>query len=161
MSWEIFRDSVADLSTLIAEKRLAEALRLVEELLEKSPGSVLLLIKRAMLIQLQEDSTDLPPLEAARESLERAIEAEPDSIEPYIELGNFEYAVADDPLTALGLFEEAASHAENSLKAALIGTVKCQLELGRADEARRTIERGKTYFPNDLELMLLEEELTV
>jgi tetratricopeptide (TPR) repeat protein len=159
MDWEDYKTSVWQLNSLITEKRLGAALKHVDKLLEKSPGSVALLIKRATLLQLQDDDTQAASLADCRKSLGLAIELEPNSIEPYIELGNFEYAVADNAHAALGYFEKAISPAEAGLKAALIGMVKCQMELGRPSDASRTMERMKTIFPDDLEVLMLEDEL--
>ncbi|MCG8423547.1 MAG: tetratricopeptide repeat protein [Proteobacteria bacterium] len=160
MNWESYEAAVRQLNFMLKEKRFAEALGQVDQLLETSPGSVALWIKWAMLIQLQNDDVDLPPLGECRESLKRAIQLEPDSSAAYIELGNFEYAVADDLRAALDCFEKATGHAESGLKAALIGLMKCQMELGRQDDALTTLERMKTIFPDDLEVAMMEDEIT-
>ncbi|MEM9489869.1 MAG: hypothetical protein AAGC55_12030 [Myxococcota bacterium] len=158
MDWEDYKTSVRQLDALIAERRLDAALAHVDRLLASSPGSVALLIKQATLRQLQNDDAQTPTLADCRQSLERAIELEPNAVEPYVELGHLDYAVADDPQTALISFEKAVESAAKGLKEGLIGMAKCQLELGQLDAVQKIIEYLKLLFPDDLDVAMLEDE---
>lgn len=160
MHWERYKGALQRITALIGERRFDDALEQVDQLLDSSPNAVGLLIKRAMLIQLQDnENIGAPPLSEVRESLERAIEIEPNSIDAYVELGNFEHAVADDPKAALEHFKKAMTYSEDGLKAALIGMMKCQVEIGCPEDARSTLKRLQVLFPDDLDVAMMEDEL--
>ncbi len=159
MNLNDYKGALQNLNASIKGKHLSEALQQVNQLLKAYPYSVSLLVKRAMLIQVQDESSDLPPLEEARRNLELAIELEPHSVETLIELGNFDYAVADHSESAIVHFERAISESEMGLKAAMVGMIKSQIELGLVNEAQASLERSKTLFPDDLDILMLQDEL--
>ncbi|WP_157162624.1 tetratricopeptide repeat protein [Cylindrospermum stagnale] len=142
------------------QEKYAEAFKLVEKLLEDYPYSVELLVKRAKIIQLLDnDDAATPSLETAKESLKTANVIAPQSIEPCIELGYFEYAINNCPGDAINYFEAARKNAELGLKEALIGEIKCYIDMNKTSKAREIIEKAKIFFPDDSEIGFLEFEL--
>jgi hypothetical protein len=87
--------TVADLQQLFCEKKYLEALLLVEELLSRIPDCPYLLVSRAVLIMLQEDSTG-PPLSEAEKDLLRAYELSPKDLDTLEELAHLYDVVIPD-----------------------------------------------------------------
>jgi Flp pilus assembly protein TadD len=83
-------------------KATPEILRRIEAALEESPSADLWILL-GDAIQLSEGDTH--SLDDAERSYERAMELEPSSPEPHQSLGNFHYAVMDDPAKAKTFFE--------------------------------------------------------
>ncbi|BAZ29872.1 hypothetical protein NIES4074_23190 [Cylindrospermum sp. NIES-4074] len=160
MNIELLKEHLAQLKILHNQKRYAEAFKLVEKLLEDYPYSVELLVKRAKIIQLLDnDHIKTPSLETAKESLEIANSLAPQAIEPCIELGYFEYAINSCPGDAINHFDVARRNAELGLKEALIGQIKCYIDMKKISKARENMEEAKVFFPNDSEIGVLEFEL--
>jgi tetratricopeptide (TPR) repeat protein len=140
--------------------KYAEALKLVEKLLNDYPYSVELLVKRAKIIQLLDNNdAEIPSLETAIESLKIANIIAPKSIDTCIELGYFEYAINNCPGDAINYFDVARKNAELGLKEALMGEIKCYIDMENISQARELIEKAKVFFPDDSEIGVLEFEL--
>jgi tetratricopeptide (TPR) repeat protein len=151
-------DALTALRALRREHRFDEALTLIERLLEEEPNSTELLVYRAQLLQLAPSVPASDPLAAAEESLAQACALAPDNPEPRIEMGHFLYAVQNRPAAALSYFEAAERLAREELKDALIGKIKCLVELGRAAEARGDLAASMQIFPDDTDLGVLQAE---
>lgn len=161
MDIQEFKDALDRLDDLYEQQGYESAFKLVQELLTYFPYSVELLVKYAKLIQLidKDDISKFPPLGMALESLKQAHLIAPHAIEPCIELGYFEYAVNDCPGEAVQYFNESQKNAESSLKEALVGQIKCYVDLDNKLQAREILEKAKLFFPNDSEIGVLELEL--
>lgn len=160
MNIQSLKERLAQLNILHNQEKYAEAFKLVENLLEDYPYLVELLVKRAKIIQLLDnDDAESPSLETAKESLEIANMIAPQSIEPYIELGYFEYAINNCPGDAIKYFDVARTNAELGLKEAFIGEIKCYIDMNKISKARELIEKAKVFFPDDSEIGVLEFEL--
>jgi len=145
-----FKQALAKVISLHREKKFAEAYELIEQLLLESPYSSNLLVKRAKLIQLLDDELSQPPtLEMAFDSLKQAHSLEPQSIEPCIELGYFEYAVNDQTAEGLKYFQLAQENAETGLKDALVGQIKCYMDMDDKMQAKKVLEKARVLFPDD------------
>ena len=127
------------------------------------------LVNFAKHIQILEGESlsQLPSLDVAKYSLEMACNLSPDLIEPYLELGYFEYAICDRAREALEYFniasEKIAQHPidkyRRELKQILIGKIKCYIDLNNYDRAREELEKAQTLCPDDSQLEILEYEL--
>ena len=149
------------LDTLFKNHKFKDALKLVEDLISQYPHSVELLVKYAKIIQLidEKDLSKIPPLDVALESLKKAHMLAPRSIEPCLELGYFEYAVNDRPDEAVKYFEVAEEIAIEGLKDALMGLIKCNVEIGNMSHAKEILREAKAIFPDDIDIDILELEL--
>jgi tetratricopeptide (TPR) repeat protein len=160
MNIQSLKDYLTQVNTLHNQEKYVEAFQLVEKLLVDYPYSVELLVKRAKIIQLLDNNdANSPSLETAKESLIIANVIAPQSIEPYIELGYFEYAINNCPGDAINYFNVAKKNAELGLKEALIGEIKCYIDMNKISEARKLIEKAKVFFPHDSEIGVIEFEL--
>jgi predicted Zn-dependent protease len=108
----------------------AGALTQVERLLEEWPSNPHLLVLRAELVQLQ-DTCEGPTLGQAKDDLERAVELDPDSPAPLIELGHFLLAIEDDAEAAVQCFQRAMNLCVRLLKDAQHGRDQARQELGQ------------------------------
>ena len=109
------------------------ALRDLEELRQRWPGSAHLEILWATIVQLQENPSD--SLADVKLALERAIELDQDSPAGPIELGHFLDAVEDDPRAAAKAFAEGVSSARRLLIDGLLGQARASLQLNRKQDA--------------------------
>lgn len=111
--------------------------------------------------------SQIPYLDIARQSLEMARDLSPNLVEPYLELGYFEYAICDRSRKALKYFNIAEEKTQQdlieknkqNLKQIFIGKIKCYLDLDECDRAREELEKAQNLFPDDDELEILEYEL--
>jgi len=110
-----FKVGLAKLDSLWKPGQFGKALALVDRLLDEWPDNPLLLIKRAQLIQLQEDERG-PSLEEARALLERAADLNEECPLAATELGFFLFAVRDDAAAALDWFKKSESILVQMLK---------------------------------------------
>ncbi|HBB36072.1 MAG TPA: hypothetical protein DDZ80_07570 [Cyanobacteria bacterium UBA8803] len=155
-----FKVALDRVNELHKQREYDSAIKLVQELIACSPYSVDLLVKYAKLIQLlDKDSSEFSPLEAAPRILKLAHLISPDSIKPCIELGYFEYAVNDSPFQAMQYFQMAQEKAESSLKEVLIGQIKCYIDINNISQASEVLERAKLFFPDDIDIKMIEAEL--
>lgn len=160
MDVQKFKHAIDRVSELHKQRDYNSALKLVQELLSHYPYSVDLLVKYAKLIQLSDDnSAEFPPLEAVSENLKLAHIISPQSIEPCIELGYFEYAVNNCPDQAIQYFKVAQLNAESGLKSALIGQIKCYIDMENIPLAIEVLEKAKVLFTDDIDLKMIEAEL--
>ncbi len=151
-------EDLCQLKALYNQEKFAEAFRLLEKLLECYPYSVELLVIRGKIIQVLDDYPENIDLETAKESLKIANLISPKSIEPCIELGYLEY-VLNHSEDAINYFYTARENAELSLKSALIGEIKCYIDMRNIFSAREVMEKAKLFFPDDSEIGILEFEL--
>ena len=110
-----------------------EALCRVQKLLDEWPDLPGLLVLRAELIQLQDE--DGPDLKEVKESLERAMVLDNESVSARVELGHFLFAVEDNARDALKEFRYAATLSRTQLIEALSGQIEALHELGRDQDA--------------------------
>lgn len=155
MNASSFRDALERVDTLRQQRRFAEALQSVESLLREEGISSELLVRRAILQQLDAGVHELDPVE---QDLRNAQLLSPGHLEAQLELGHFLYAVRDQPGEALPLFHSARSRACASLKEAFIGEVKCHADLGDWASVIRVLAEADELFPGDLDLSLLRAD---
>ena len=155
------KNTIERLDALNSQRDYWDALKLVEEILAQCPYSSFFLVKKAQIIQLLNKckESEIPPLSVVEECLKFANLLGPNSIESYIESGCFEYTVKDNPKDALEYFETARKNAEKGLKSALIGKIKCYLDMGRMSEAKDQLANAKVLFPEDDEFVEIEFEI--
>jgi hypothetical protein len=133
-------------------QRFDDALAEIDRLLAISPCSPPLLVKRAQLIQLQDDEDGTPTLDDAKADLKLATDLDDQSPAGLIELGCFLLAVEDDPKKASVLFQKAILRCRDLLEEALRGQAEAEAELGR--DSKRTsakIELLSLLFSDDLD----------
>lgn len=160
MNIQSLTDGLEQLKILHNQGKYLDAYKLLEKLLRDYPYSVELLVRQGKLIQLlDDDNEETPTLEIARESLKIANLINPESIEASIELGYFEYAINNSSEVAINYFKSARKNAEIGLKSALIGEIKCYIDIDNISKARETIEKAKIFFPDDSDIGVLEFEL--
>lgn len=155
MPLQSYREALERVTVLEREKKLGEALRVLEDLLGEYPHSSELLVRRGMLQQL--DSGD-HSLEDIERDLRAAQLLAPGHPTPALEFGHFLYAVRDSAKEALPCFQVARDLAAEALKEALLGEIKCHLELRAWREAEEALTEAERLFPGDLELALLRAE---
>jgi hypothetical protein len=110
-----FKVGLAKIDNLWKPGQFDKALALVDRMLDEWPDNPLLMIKKAQLIQLQEDENG-PSLEEARAMLERAADLDEDCPLAANELGFFLLAVQDDAAAALDQFKKCEGLLVNLLK---------------------------------------------
>lgn len=160
MDLEDFLATLSQVGRLHGQRNYEAAYQLVGELLAIHPFSADLLVKRAKLAQLLDrdaPGSDLA-LGAVRSDLERARTLEPDGLATVLELGHFGHAVEDDAQAGLGDFERARTLAESALREALLGKIRCLLELRELDLARSELDTAEAYF-GDVDFHELRAEL--
>ncbi len=151
-----FRQALERVDALRRERQIREALRSVEALLREASSSSELLVRRALLQQVDED--EVHSLDEIEQELRAARSFSPGLGEAQLELGHFLYAVRDRAGEAAPIFEEARRQAALTLKEALLGELKCRAELREWDAFVRVLEEAEQHFPGDAELALLREE---
>ncbi len=162
MDIQQFQQNLEHLNTLHKHHKYDEALKLVQEMMTEYPYSVELLVKRAKLIQLlevEDNFSEVTDLDLAVYSLDLAHLLAPNAIEPCLELGYFKYAIKDAPEQAITYFDVAQKNAELGLKEALIGQIKCYIDLGDISQARSSLEKAKVFFPDESNWEIFEFEL--
>lgn len=122
--WKFWREEKFDL-----------ALGAVDRLLETRPDSAQLLLLRGELIQLQEPGDSAPPLDQAKDDLERAAGLDDRSPEVWLELAAFLWTFEDDAEGASRCYQKAIRLCREMLVQALVGRAETLNELGREDEA--------------------------
>lgn len=155
MSASSFRKALERVDELRQERQVAEALRSVEDLLRDHEGSPELLVRRAILQQLDSEEH---PLDNIEEDLRTAQLASPGHLDAQLELGHFLYAVRDLPGEALPHFQSARLRASAALKEAFLGEAKCHADLRDWTSFARVLDEADEAFPGDLELSLLRAE---
>jgi hypothetical protein len=155
MNASSFRDAVARVDTLRQQRRFSEALESIEGLLREEGSSSELLVRRAVLQQLDEEVHTLDQIE---EDLRTAQLLSPGHLEAQLELGHFLYAVRDRSGEALPHFHSARLRACASLKEAFIGEIKCHADLRDWASVTRVLAEAEETFPGDLELSLLRAD---
>ena len=161
MNLQEFKERLDRIDDLYKQQGYESALQLVQTLLSDFPFSLELLVNYAKLLQLidKDDMSNVPALDTALEYLKQAHFIAPDAIEPCIELGYFEYAVNDCASEAIQYFDAAQKNAESGLKKALIGQIKCYVDLDKRLQARECLDKAKLFFPDESEFGILELEL--
>ncbi len=109
------------------------ALAEVDRLLQSWPDMPRLLVLRAELIQLSDESA--PPLAEAQASLRRALDFDDQSLDALVEQGHFLLAVEDDANEASKSFAKAVTVGMRLLREALLGQAAALAELDRRQEA--------------------------
>nr|AGC72575.1 hypothetical protein [uncultured bacterium A1Q1_fos_1870] len=155
MPLQPYREALGRVTILKREKKLGEALCVLEELLREHPHSSELLVQRAMLQQLASGDHSLEDIEC---DLRAAQLLAPSHPAPQLELGHFLYAVRDSAKEALPCFHVARGLAAEALKEALLGEIKCHLELRAWSEVEEALAEAERLFPGDLELALVRAE---
>jgi hypothetical protein len=155
MNASSFRDALEQVDTLRQQRRISEALQCVERLLREEGSSSELLVRRAVLQQLD---AEVHALDQIEEDLRLAQLQSPGHLEAQLELGHFLYAVRDQPGEALPHFHSARSRACASLKEAFIGEIKCHADLRAWASVTRVLDEAEETFPGDLDLSLLRAE---
>jgi hypothetical protein len=127
------------LAVLIQEKRFDEALSLISSI-EKSRNltfSELLLKGRS--IQLA-SGNGTPPLGEAERAFIQILEQDGDYVPALLELGWFYFAVENDAMRAMPLFERAISLSLEQLKEAIRGKKECLEELRQGEENDKFVQ---------------------
>jgi predicted Zn-dependent protease len=124
------RQGLEDVDRQWRAGHFAQALTQVDRLLEEWPSNPHLLVLRAELIQLQ-DTCEGPTLDDVKADLEHAVELDPDSPAPLIELGHFLLAVEDDAEAAVPCFQRAVDLCVRLLKDAQHGRDQAHQELAQ------------------------------
>ena len=132
------------------------ALQVIDELLADDPHSSLLHLRRAVLLQVSRASR---PLEEVEQALQLACAFDDTNIEAQLEWGHFLDAVRDRPQEALDHFTIASKLAVESLKDALLGRVRCLIQLDQQDAALETLREAERCFPDDTDVELLRADL--
>jgi tetratricopeptide (TPR) repeat protein len=101
-----FEAKLRTIQSDIDKNRFAQAFNSVEKLLSSSPFVPNLLVLRAQLLQLL-DEDDGPDLSNVDDDLNAALAIDNKNVEAWIELGEFQLNVQDDPQQALGSFDKA------------------------------------------------------
>lgn len=151
MNLQSFLERLSELDELHARREYEAAYDLVVDLLGQQPHSADLLVKRAKLEQLldRDEPGGGVSLESVRAHLEAAHLLQPRAVEPLLELGHLAYAVEDDPEAGLRSFEAARESAESALREALLGKIKCLIEVGEPTLALAEIEAAAACFDSD------------
>jgi hypothetical protein len=155
MNASSFRDALELVDTLRQQRRFAEALQSVESLLREEGISSEVLVRRAILQQLDAGAHSLEQIEG---DLRLAQLRSPGHLEAQLELGHFLYAVRDQPSEALPHFRSARTRACASLREAFLGEIKCHADLGDWASVTRVLDEAEETFPGDLDLSLLRAE---
>ena len=108
--------------------KYTEALKLLETI-PKQYMTHDLWVKRGIYIQLLEKEPFILTLADAKKSFQRAIKLNPKSVEAYIELGWFLYAVEDNAIAAEPYFRKAVKLLAKSQYEALSGIAECLSEI--------------------------------
>jgi tetratricopeptide (TPR) repeat protein len=143
--------SLARVRRAISRGEYRLALDEVDRLLARHPDQPHLLITRAELIQLQEDEEGIPPLEAAKEDLQKAVALDENSPAALIELGHYLYSVEDNADLASRCFRKAISLGRSLLEEALIGQAEVFHEQGQDAEALACIAEAHSLRKRDKE----------
>lgn len=156
-----YQESMDQLLSLYREKKFWQAYDLVNELLDKYPCAVDLLVRRAMIIQLldNKEGREIPSLDRAKQDLLLACQLAPNATEPFIELGHFEYAVMDDADEGMKHFITAQENADNGMKEALIGQIKCYVDKDELAKAKELLAQARQTYRDDDEIEMLCYEL--
>jgi tetratricopeptide (TPR) repeat protein len=132
-----FKQKLAQVNNLWANKQYDKALAQVEALLQAWPGNAPLYILWASLVQLQEHPAHT--LEEVKETLEKAVDFDKTSPAGHIELGHYLDAVGDNPQAASRAFSEGIRLARQFLVDGLLGQAKALLQLNKRREAIRCL----------------------
>jgi tetratricopeptide (TPR) repeat protein len=128
-----FKRAVAEIRSLMARRKHAEALAQVDALWIHWEDQPALLVLRGELIQLQDERG--PPLDDAASALKRAVALDDRNSDAWLELGHFQFAVYDDAKAAEKSFAAAIAAGSESLIAALVGRAGALEEMGRTRDA--------------------------
>jgi tetratricopeptide (TPR) repeat protein len=162
--WQIISD-IKDIGT---SGKLREALIELDFLLSENEGlrfSSYFLVERSILIQIQDEIDDDTAkekgwtLECAENNLRDAIAMDPASLRAPIEFGYFLFAVKNDAKEALGHFERAIENCNDFLEKALLGKIKCILEMKGAEEAYKLLEEAENLFPESKRFIDVESDI--
>lgn len=158
---DVYHNSLQQVISLCKEKKFWAAYDLVNELLDKYPVTPSLLMRRAMIIQMLDtmEGREIPSLEQVKQDLLLACELAPEEIEPFIELGHFEYAVMDRPDEGMKHFITAQQNADNGMKEALIGRIKCHADMGEMQQAKELLALARKNYEDDDKIEMLYYEL--
>jgi len=156
-----YKKSVDQLLSIYRKKQFWESYDLVNELLDQYPCAVDLLVLRSMIIQLldKREGREVPSPDLVKQDLLIACQLAPGAIEPFIELGHFEYAVMDRPDEGMKHFITAQQNADNGMKAALIGRIKCHADMGEMQQAKELLAMARKNYADDDEIEILYYEL--
>ncbi len=136
-----------ELDALHAAGAFDDALTLIDSLIEQYPYCAMLWTKRGKLMQLADD--DKISLNDIQASFERACILAPSDPEPQLELGYFLYAVQDDAKAGSTHFAAAVTQADDSLRDALAGHLRCAVELGDDITTTSLLDRMRQVFSAD------------
>jgi hypothetical protein len=133
MKTSTFRRKLSAVRAAERKSDYVKALVALDALIDELPGNPSLLVRRAMLIQLQADGG--PPLNEAKHALRSALELDDKHPSALIELAQFQFAVEDDAATAKQTFDSAVAACLRLLIEALLGQAKVLVETNQREEA--------------------------
>jgi hypothetical protein len=136
---EALKRGVSKARRLWGEGHRDRALSEVQRLLGVWPDNPRLLVMRAELTQLQDETDGIPSLEDAEADLIRAADLDDCAPDPLIELGYYNFVHHDDAKTASKHFEKAVSLGVDLLTQALVGHAEALSELGQDAKASRSL----------------------
>lgn len=149
---------INNIRDLCSSRKYGEALTKLDLLIGEIEGlcfSSYFLIERSILIQLQDDEMNNDvckekswTLEDAEKNLRDAILIDPYSLEALIELGYFVFVGNDDKTDSLSYFEKAIDKCNDSLERALLGKIKCILEIEGPQAAKKLLVKAERQFPD-------------
>jgi tetratricopeptide (TPR) repeat protein len=132
------------------QRQYATTIRQADEILKVCPLSVPALLAKARAIQLLSEDATMKryTLDAAKDALLSACEADPHSTEALNELAFYLYAVEDKSREAYEVFEKSITISLANLSEAIAGQSKCLIDTNRmtASEASRAVKKSKALL---------------
>lgn len=132
------------------QKQYPKVIRQADEILKVCPLSVPALVAKARAIQLLNENATMKryTLDAAKDALLLAREADPYSAEALNELAFYLYAVEDNSGEAYDVFEDSITISLANLTEAIEGQSKCLIDSNRMTEkeASRAVRKSKALL---------------
>ncbi len=148
-----------ELRNALRDDRLADALSMSIEALERDPSCVPALLAVSLVAQLSDDETPGVSLDDARRALECASEIEALCGEADHEYGRFLFAVNDDSEAAIRVYQQGIARREAELCDLEVALVEGLVDVGKTAEARSRLLLGMRRFPDSRKLRDLQAEL--
>ena len=148
----LFHKKIKEIEDLSMKEDYEAALILLESLLSMYPFITQMLIKKAELIQLLPEKSDLGELSDAQRILELAVEIDPKSAEAILELAHFHSAVLDQEKEAEKLFDRTIQICSEFLEDAYRGKIQSLIDRDRREEASRWIQAAQKLFPASVDM---------
>lgn len=148
----LFQKKIKEIEDLSTKEDYETALILLESLLSEYPFVTQMLIKKAELIQLLPETSELGELSDAQKALELAVEIDPKSVEAILELAYFHSAVLDQEKEAEKLFDRTIQICFEFLEDAYRGKIQSLISRDRREEANRWIQEAQKLFPASVDI---------